>query len=413
MFYGSYLISLFEVYRFCNIWTSINNSALIWPSDVPSNAFRTSTAHMVEIGDFHLDREAGRPMPLLKLINSLRGSNAKDPRDKISCMLPFASDINTSTSLLRPDYQSDYLAVCVRLVVWFINTYKTLDFLSLCWPSVERESETPRWCPDWDQRHASMAFQRLSIAEEYDSDPIYYASGRHCTLNEIMTPIHRGTLLLRVEGVFVSKIDEHLPLHVFNKQGDFENAIHAWMPQSRDDVCPLNGIPRESVLGCTVVADWTELTGGDTTRNKRGLCVDLEHGISFSHTGQVLSLLSPRQFLYAAPLKNESRGLMGLERYDIQAGDEVWLLEGGRMLPVLRRVTLKSSVTCNALDLTGAAHHEKTIQEGEDVFLYVGECFIMGLMEGQVLDMLGENPKRQHPECLSNMGKGFEKIYIA
>jgi hypothetical protein len=50
------------------------------------------------------------------------------------------------------------------------------------------------------------------------------------------------------------------------------------------------------------------------------------------------------------------------------------------------------------------------VDAGMPTYELVGEAFVLGLMDGEVIDMLGETPKRERPPPLADMDRVFRTI---
>ncbi|KAK4939931.1 hypothetical protein LTR10_019890 [Elasticomyces elasticus] len=341
-------------------------------------------ASLLNIFNFYGTRTSDQPIPLMKLLCMLRNTDAKDPRDKVYCILPFASDIDKDGPgpLLHPDYCIEYTA------------------------SQER---VPRWCPDWAQSSVPH-FHRLTYGYEYDSEPIFFASGRTSMLPHIGIPTTFDQDLLHVEGILIGKVGLISPYMGLDNANDM---ISSWTKDAGEKLCPLNMTSRATVLGHTIVGDRRYVANVEAKRrNLLGHCVDVKQPLSIGEADEVGSTVRCRRLFYTAAEVTHDRGLLGLGPGEAKTGDEIWVLKGGRMLYILRRFSIPCEGTLRALDLTGGPHHVVDFKGGEGFHTFVGESFIKGLMEGQVLDMIGDNPARQAPECLKGMGHDFEKLYI-
>lgn len=379
-----------------------------------SNPFERVVAdrshHLLTMHQFYCNRRRRLPAPLLGLLNNLRRSLAKDPRDKVYCLLSFASDVEKPGSLLQPDYSLDYPALCVRLVVWFVRTYRTLDFLSFASRS-HPAPMLPEWCPDWRQGEGDSILHRVSVQYDYASEPIFYASGPGSALAHILVPTTFKLDMLCAEGIFLGKIREVSSRVASSWMREIPPAWVAW---AGEDICPLNNMSRRTILRHTAGGDCLEreLHDGTGCFFTPGHAIGLGLPLPVVEESMLSYASSNRRLFYLTSAGRGGRGLLGLCPGNAQVGDEIWVLRGGRMLHALRCESADHEATAKALDLTGAPHHDKEFGIGDESRSYIGECFIKGLMEGQVLDMIGDQPNRQRPECLQDMGQVFEKIYI-
>jgi hypothetical protein len=104
--------------------------------------------------------------------------------------------------------------------------------------------------------------------------------------------------------------------------------------------------------------------------------------------------------------------MIGLGPESMQPGDEVWMLKGGKVLYILRQHTPAKLSTAGVIDVCGGLHYIRTFARGEIVYQVIGEAFMMGLMDGKILGMMGEAPKRQRPPPLADMDREFRTIYL-
>ena len=106
-----------------------------------------------------------------------------------------------------------------------------------------------------------------------------------------------------------------------------------------------------------------------------------------------------------------SAGLMGLAVQETEIGDEIWLLRGGRVLyaprPLVAVEKTHAMVNLGSGDLSTT-----TVHLGETVYELVGEAFVLGLMDGETLEMIGESPKRPRPRSLQDMDQKFRDVRL-
>lgn len=96
---------------------------------------------------------------------------------------------------------------------------------------------------------------------------------------------------------------------------------------------------------------------------------------------------------------------MGLGPHNAKAGDQVWMLKGGKVLYVLRQKVITEAVIYRSLDLSTGSSEEMVVAPDDVVYELVGECFVLGL-----LDMLGDEPRRPRPPPLCTMDREFRNI---
>ena len=109
---------------------------------------------------------------------------------------------------------------------------------------------------------------------------------------------------------------------------------------------------------------------------------------------------------------NDSDVLLGIGPESMRGGDEVWLLKGGSVLYILRPLLTEPRGTLQVLDCTGANTTILNIRKGGSTYELVGEAFIHGLMDGELLGMMGEHPRRERLSPLKGMDRQFHDITL-
>jgi hypothetical protein len=71
-------------------------------------------------------------LPLIYLLDRIRSSYATGARDKIFCMLSFATDVNVPSYECDISYGADLRTVFIGFVTWYVKVYRNLDFLGRC-----------------------------------------------------------------------------------------------------------------------------------------------------------------------------------------------------------------------------------------------------------------------------------------
>jgi hypothetical protein len=82
------------------------------------------------------------------------------------------------------------------------------------------------------------------------------------------------------------------------------------------------------------------------------------------------------------------------------------------MLYVLRSRRPGTSVTDVVLDAAGGRHGPRNLDPEDTRYQLIGEDFMRGLMDGETLHMMGENPKTPPPTPLQRDGRRFQ-VYIS
>ncbi|OBT93614.2 hypothetical protein VE01_08081 [Pseudogymnoascus verrucosus] len=153
-------------------------------------------------------RRAARPVPLIRLLRSLRQDKATDPRDKVFALVGIAEDRQVLN--LRPNYSKS----CAEV---YINTAHTLfqagyiEILSLC-ESLQRIPELPSWVPDWSRETYRCPLQRRTLNRDTNYpttllQPRFSASGTHNFIIGQASGCNEGdNKTLSLSGTFVGEV---------------------------------------------------------------------------------------------------------------------------------------------------------------------------------------------------------------
>lgn len=149
---------------------------------------------------------------------------ASDPRDRIYSLLGLAS--SKDRHLVKPDYNSDVVLIYSRLVQAFVRKYSSLDIICMAhlfnrYASSSYRSDTgptPSWVPDWRKTQISPAVVPLLVSQSARSDignlrplhalrssAVYEASGsldpETFFSQDLRELICKGTILDIVDGI--------------------------------------------------------------------------------------------------------------------------------------------------------------------------------------------------------------------
>jgi hypothetical protein len=108
--------------------------------------------------------------------------------------------------------------------------------------------------------------------------------------------------------------------------------------------------------------------------------------------------------------------LLGLGPKDIKKDGEVWMLRGGKVLYVLRPVpNMKRCFTHLVRELNDRQLESKHQTTEHPFYRFLGEAFMLGLMDGEVAEMMGLHPnklKRERAQPLKDMAEHFTHILL-
>ena len=119
-----------------------------------------------------------------------------------------------------------------------------------------------------------------------------------------------------------------------------------------------------------------------------------------------------RSFFYIGGPRDHSQRLLGMGPEHTAPNSEIWMLKGGRALYMLSPIPLLSESELEIQDLTGTPSGVKNVKPPFTLYYYMGECFVAGLMKGELLDFMQMDAKAR-PAPLEDMDDDFRTIYIA
>ncbi|KIX01385.1 uncharacterized protein Z518_09110 [Rhinocladiella mackenziei CBS 650.93] len=383
-------------------------------------------------------------------------------------MIAFGRESDRPEHELRTDYSNSPFKTYVDCTLWYMKGYKKLDLLGFSngdrislrteAPAAgksmaviggrardEARNSTkenlkvlPSWVPTWTfmngKRQILNSLSKMSDVGISKRNHVYRACGRH---HHVTCHFENGSkrlvVHLSVPVVRVSTIDpiQGLEKLVDRKQRKRETNLgldKIWETIDKESQCPLTGRDMKSVLDRTTRADvhvWFNKEGVmKFSRIDESNLDDEEAARSHPLLGRsgyrpavdpsgdlaVYWMSTGRTLFLTESTPDGSPGLIGLGPWNAKAGDEVWLLQGFRVLAILRPLQITEDCTYGSMDLETGDAKDKFLPAGETVYEYVGEAFILGLMDGEIIDMLGSPPKRPRPPTLVQMDKDFRKI---
>ena len=360
---------------------------------------------------FALDRaDPPKKTPLLNLLYRLRNSDATDPRDKIFCLLSFATDVTLQASEFDITYETGSRAVFIGFVIWYLRLYRNLDFMGYC--QLGRDCSTlPYWTPNWAVRQGMDPFRKMVDTDDLQSDAWFSASGSFTNSLTLPSPLPSEPEILSLEGVRIGTIEHILESDTESWSLDI---LRSWGRTIKEGLCPLNNISENDVFMRTIIADSTKDRGvpTDKYRTFQSGSLSFEEYSKPQNRSTVKSTTMHRSLFFTRDAQRNSRGLMGLGPGDGQPGDEIWMLKGGKVLYVLRETEPLKHGPYSILDTTGRPSDSMHVTLSDTVRKCVGECFMLGLMDGELLDMMGDKPKRTVCASLAHMGAEFQHLYL-
>ena len=451
-------------------WGAINNFGLSMieldsRTDF-ANIYTFSQGGITRLISFWVRRHVEGPFRrrLLTLLQNTRKSMATDNRDKVYAILPFASDLDKNE--IVPDYKKSIAEVYTDVVLWHLKKHNNLDFLGSCAHTAENVYNLPSWVPDWNDRSEQGSLPKWLPSTPDDSTfqsppkRCYDADGSAKRASSSFTPPQLrtspkpcysisgsspSTLTLTLTGLRLSLIrcvtptaHEHQDHPV--EQTDWPIHTHPATPIEKFPVRdPLTSERRDKVyLRCLVADTSSNMTAVPVSRpgkmkfpDPNGRC---EGNTRWSAMAAMREVTRERRLFYTGNVGRDERkpqgimgaitagpengtaifgdggALMGIGSHECRAGDEVWMLRGGSVLYVLRPV--------GCIGMEKRRYAERVVGEeggGKDEegrYRFVGECYVHGLMDGEVLDMLERKRRGVKKKVLEDIDAEFREVTL-
>lgn len=305
------------------------------------------------------------PTSALLALDRCRNSDASDPRDKIYAplgliraqqMSTFNIDYNVSTSQV-------YTELAIAMVM--STTPPNLDVLGCCFSSEKDSGDElllPSWVPDWSCWSYETPFHKSlgsDLGRAYAADSCL--SQLQC--EDGYMNAHFDGAYLCTKGLFVdtiSSISESQTLkHKFEMTYD-------WLPAGHQDMIYFTWENMAYVYKRTLLADLKCSGGVSSLLYERGAALDWEivdeENMKEGYVEMTTRLSETTTDRRMILTRNR---FFGIGPQAMQVGDSLFVLSGGQMLYVLRK-------------------------DGSQ-FKLIGETYIHGLMDGQVVDIVQSN----------------------
>jgi Heterokaryon incompatibility protein (HET) len=301
---------------------------------------------------------------------------ATDPRDHIFAFRGLASD--PTISELQPDYNIEPGEAFTRCCTYLVSHAESLNFLYEA-GIYEKTLDLPSWVPDW------MVLRETLSLGRHDRSPYSAHMPLFCAAQGIDAVAHVDDSVLVIRG---SRIDNlatlgsFLPPVIENAQEEYRNLVEHWLSECNSLASDLMPVYRYE--SCDVALMRTLLTD-NTHVPERYRQLDVDDYYAFKQITRLQTQGKPHlsdkwaervtksnRFEDCALARSRNRrfcltegGKIGQVPNCAQKGDEVWILLGATVPFILRRVG--------------------------PCYLFVGECYIHGIMYGEAVSSAGWN----------------------
>lgn len=347
----------------------------------------------------------------LQLLWKFRPLQATDKRDKVFALLGITTNWQGLPPLM-PDYKYSAAITFTNTAIDNIRRAVSLSVLAGDLEAVlnrKRESGIPSWVMDWSLPCLPTEVERVGALRMYDAAKGQKATVRYNPTNQ----------LLEVEGVCIGSVTTVGEVSRHSQISDTRAVIRSWslLVRSLDQVgsMGLTGGNYEDAFWRTLIGDmlyvdtalgtramqdsyrrattedheayrawdmWSRCISRDTfSRTASFSQRDLDEGISTIHHTLKTVTASRRFFM-------TSSGHMGMGPKSTSEGDKVYVLKSSNIPFVVRQ---NQSVLVNHDDWTvvlageGRKSHARTgAKRPEPSFSLVGDCFVHGVMDGEV-----------------------------
>lgn len=363
------------------------------------------------------------------VFNLARRSQATDPRDKVYGMLGLANE--KIASFIKPDYSKSVEQVYTEFAVGLIRSCQKLDEV-LSWCVFDEGATLPSWVPDWRIAHQRNHIQWLRSrgAGSYEYGPIW--------------SLQDGGKVLVVKGIKVDQVEStsrstsnSLPYRVVNQQlaasphgkPTFGRYLSKPLLKMSLELTLLQDHPHRFELGDLTDIPWVrwnELPENSKAKHLLELIPGVtdqwkifdrfrQSNADFDIFGHPFSDFFPNSSEYIKDLVQTEIDPISIDEFSMEYGvpsaDARSLKIGGikhgfntHTASNLRRAAVALQNRCLFTTRTGflglapeesragdfvavllGCNHPVVLRPHKDHFLYIGECFVHGMMDGEVI----------------------------
>lgn len=319
------------------------------------------------------------PRQLVATLHLHRRRVAGDPRDKVYSVLGLAFDVQN----IIPDYSMSFAETYTATAINIVERTRRLDLLSFTDVESNR-GEMPTWVPNWRFSMDSEPILPLTWTDRQ----LYHASGNKSSHN--LTVRTEKSRVLCVNGFECAKIckvcAEFRPLAAF-LDGDFvtyEKDLHTTVLQWHHDLRPSIGHFGNYSAASTAAEAFEEAFWRTVTTDvvydpkdgdyRRADIADMEDYIRWlrgSEKGALETAANNLVKLQYRRIGQSDNFLLALLPGDTKLGDLICVFSGADVPFIVRRLP------------------------HSDFYQLIGECYVHGLMDGEVMTALGKGEVKE------------------
>lgn len=374
------------------------------------------------VADFYSHRRFFSLYTFIDLLHLIRRSECEDARDKVMCMASFADPSELPQSPFYLDRSLSWGDLYTTLATWSMTQTRNLDILSFVSPQSEWDARCPSWVPNWFTSECPEPLTRLTNKlQRTKCARLYQASSSLFEELDVAKPWPIAASFLQVCGTRVTQV------------GGVYDRDQLRQQTFLDKICPLNQKSLQRVATFTAIADTkaqdilspVAITCYYRLARPSIRLQGWHEREAYSSGSRSVSSVMPkarwqhlqlgRKFFVTSETPDQEAYLLGLGPQNMVAGDEIWMLKGGKVLYALRRVADVKVKNTLVIRTDGAQHHERSACAPQPTYRFLGEVFMLSLMDGEIIEMMGKHPafaKAPRPSLLKDLSDEFSEIHL-
>lgn len=358
-------------------WRTFIMAALYIKDQRRLDAFGTTADTIMALAHFSA-ANAEKETPFLSVLLPLtRGLKSLDPRDKIFCLLGMVEKRGLGD--FKPDYTMDMAevyTVCARAMMSQERGLSVLSGTQLA----SKNATLPSWVPDWTQARATAYIHGF----EWPRGPLAHQINRNAPFDNdvgsagrLWTERHLSVQGAQIDIVkFVVKPTRLLELVRMVPETPEKHPWRESFDQSVEEIrrviCRRDYTEK---LLRTLCANKAKLTGSteETSPRMEPMSLWVPGKLIFEADAEGLrsAIAYLSTFLPNRAVFRTRKGLIGIGPDYMAKGDEVWNIVGGDVPFVLRRKWHAGLFRAHG-------------KQGHPQFTLVGECYVDGIMDGEL-----------------------------